>query len=308
MLVTLSALLSGCSDDSNLHCVPLERQWVDPAGTHTAYVVNSVYLATSPEEALNVAVNYDGREPTRRENTLGTVLATVFTHLGSDLNGNAEQMIDDGRILHLIDIQTTSEEDATGVGVNLFLGSDSDDDPSDNFSGEESFTIVNPSEGKTLTGEFVEGQLNVGLGEIPLQIALPDTEEPFLLHLTGARIEAQLEGGNLVGSIGGLLSEEQVQGEFMVIVHTAIERSVSLDCQAGECVPDSPGERLLGVFDADDDGFVSLIEVMENELVIALTSPDIDMFDTDGEMNPNCDEVAESLSFAVGFTAVPAQL
>ena len=288
------------------YCAPQEPGPVE--GAHSLFVVDSVRFPANPLEASSeMSMDFDGVEPIRKENALGQVLGTVFGSLGTDIDGIVASMIADGRILHLIDVQSVSRDTSASVGASVFLGFDLDEDPSDNFTGTETFGVVDPFAGQTMTGRINDGNIVVALGAMPLQLALPGVEEPFVLNLAAARMEAAFDGDMLVGLIGGVLSEEQVQNEFLPIVHTVIARSVALQCDQGVCEPDSNGAVFLDLFDSDGDGEVSLEEVVDNELVKALTEPDLDLFDESGAMVPGCDDVRESLSFVVRFTAVPAQ-
>ena len=51
---------------------------------------------------------------------------------------------------------------------------------------------------------------------------------------------------------------------------------------------------------------MSVDELRNNDLVSSLLSPDVDLFDENGDFNPRTDEVKDALSFGLGFTAVPA--
>lgn len=307
LALALSAPMTGClnSDDAN-RCVPIEPGVADPAGEHSLYVVDSVQFATTPNEATNMSMDFDGAEPLRGDNTLGHVLAVTFGQLGGDLNDIAAAMVDNGNILHLIDVQTVSQTNAVGAGVSVFLGVDTDGDPSDNFSGSESFDVNDPFAGRAMVGDVIDGQLVAQYGAIPMQIALPGAEEPFTLNLQAGRIEARFDGDELTGLIGGVLDEDSVRDELVPVIHAAVANSVSADCDENGCTPDSNGATMVNIFDADGDFQVSLAEVRDNELVVALLEPDIDMY-ADGQLNPDCDEVTDVLSFSIGFTAVPAQ-
>lgn len=291
-------------------CVPWQRAEVDPAGEHSLFVVDSVQFASNTAEATMLGMDFDNDNAGRRDNVLGSVLATVFGQLDIDLNVIVAEMIQDGRILHLIDVQTVDRVASQGVGVDIFLGRDTDGDPSDNFSGSEFFEIVERPEGpagQTMAGIVLGGGIEAEMGAFPMQIALPGHDEPFVLDLSITRIEADLVGDTLSGTIGGVLSEEKVQMDFLPLVHLAITRHVSRDCTTSGCVPGTNGAQFIDLFDRDDDVQVSLEEVVDNELVRALTAPDLDLFDEDGVLNPGCEGVRESLSFSVSFTAVPAQ-
>ena len=295
-------------DDPWAPCAPRVRGEVNPAGTHSLFVVDSVRFATSWDEVNTVlGMDFDQLEPLRNDNLLGGVLATVFGGLGTNVESIVASMIADGRILHLIDVQSVGRQTADGVGVSVFLGLDLDGDPGDNFTGVETFGVVDPFAGETMVGAVTNGHIEAELGAMPLQIALPGSEEPFVLNLGAARIEADFDDDRLIGLIGGVLSEAQVQDEFLPIVHTAMARSIALQCEQGVCEPGSNGAVFLDLFDSDGDGELSLDEVRENDLIRALLAPDLDLFDENGLMAPGCDMTTESLSFVVGFTAVPAQ-
>jgi hypothetical protein len=68
--------------------------------------------------------------------------------------------------------------------------------------------------------------------------------------------------------------------------------------------------NILAFFDqsatGNNDGRIEPAEVENNGLVKLLLSPDLDLFDAQGNLSPNTDGVYDSLSFGIGFTAVEA--
>jgi hypothetical protein len=303
--------LNGCSlyggdDDESLRCLPHEPGAVDPAGMHEQFVVNAVYLPTTATSSNQFAFDLDADPQGRPDNMLGAILS-IADWGGYDLNAESQMLVDAGEILHLLDVHTSSIDDAEDVGVTLAHAYDLDGDPSDNFSGVEDFGIDSTRGSGTLTGTVTNGRLVVDVGTVPLAVTFPGLDEPFILELRGARMEATFTEDGLEGRIGGAMSPEVVNGTVVPLFHEGLGRIVDSDCVDGVCPDGSFARTLLDLFDDDKDGSISLEELRENTLTSALFSSDVDMFDEDGNLAPGCDGVADSLSVAVGFDAVPAR-
>lgn len=313
--LVLSLACAGCGiffGDDDAHdpdrgpCEPLEAGTIDP-GTTYQYVIDSVDLPTTSAEASMFGANLDGDRQGRPDNALGQILSTIAGALGSDYDAKVRELIADGTILHLVEVRASNLEGAAAVGGRLFLGNDLDEDPDDNFSGDESFAIEPGHPTRPMSGAIINGRLDVSLGVLPLRIGIPGVDEPFTLQLSAARLIADVTAEGLDGRIAGVLSEEQVRDGVLPFLLRSFENSLALDCPDGECVPGSQGELYLELFDADGDGSITLEEVENSSLVSALLAPDVDVFDEDRRLNPRCDGVKESLSLGVGFTAVPAE-
>jgi len=141
---------------------------------------------------------------------------------------------------------------------------------------------------------------------VPLRIALPHVEGTFVLHLNAARIDAEITEQGIEGILAGVISERELDESLMPIIHTSLSASVAIDCLEGECFPGSHGETFLALFDEDEDGEIGLEELRENSLIGALFAPDLDMLDADCDIRPRCDELKDSLSAGVAFSAVRA--
>jgi hypothetical protein len=280
---------------------------IDPAGLPYRYLIDEVDLPDTMTEAETYGMVLDGNSIGRPNNALGQILTVVFAHVDSDLDRSANRAITDGRSLHLLEVQATSLADAAGVGVQIFLGVDRDD-PGDNFSGFETFDLVDGPASQPLTGEIVRGRLAADLGVVPLRIALPHVDRAFTLELEAAQIEADVITPTTVeGRIGGALSEQAVHDQLLPLILASLEGSIALDCDAGTCEPDSHGALFLELFDADGDGALTLDELASSSLVASLLLPDIDLFDADGNYGPRTDGVKDALSVGLRFTAVPAR-
>jgi len=281
---------------------------IDPAGAVHTYVVDHVDLPRRADEATKYGLSLDCDPRGVPDNALGQVLAAVFSLADVDVGAEVATLIDSGRLLHLLQVQATGLDSADGVGVTLLHGLDLDGDPTDNFNGTESFA-VDASRGRgTTSGSIVDHQLVAAHGDLPLAIALPEVDEPFVLHLFGARIEASIAGDRLEGRIGGAVGSAEVDNVLIPIWTRGLSLAVARDCRDGTCTSGSFGELLLEAFDRDHDGAVSERELRESELVAVLLAPDVDLLDANGALAPGRDGVPDGLSFGVGFTAVPAMV
>ncbi len=312
VLALVAAGAAGCIVDTGPEeppdsCIVLPRTEVDLAAPAHRYVVDSIEIPTSASRASQLGMNLDRDPVGRPDNALGSVLSTVFGVTDTDISALLGDMIADARILHLVEIRADGLLGATGVGVRVMVGADRDEDPTDNFSGVESFDVVDTRVTPVFaSGEIVNGRLLVELGVIPLQIALPHVDEPFLLELTAARIDAMVTEDGVVGRIGGVISEDELEGALLPIIHASLSATVAEDCPDGVCEADSNGQMFLELFDEDDDGVITFEELRDSSVVSSLLAPDVDMRDSDGAFVTRCDGVKESLSVGIGFTAVPA--
>lgn len=302
--LTLTAIFAtGCLANEE---DPFEPANIDPTGTHYQYVVDSLHFATTSTEATQLGANIDKDDNGRPDNAFGQVLVAISGAAEFDLDEETTTLIDSGQILHLIDVQTTSTDQANGVGVTLLHGKDDDNDPSDNFSGEEVFG-VDTAPGSGIMAGFVNGGVvNVELGDVPLAVTFPGLDERFIVNLTHTTINATITEDGLSGRLGGVISSKEYDEVVMPFLHAGLARIVSRDCPQGTCEIASFGETVIQTFDRNDDGVLSYEELSESNLLKALLSPDLDLFAENGERCIRCDGVKESLSIGVGFTAVPA--
>jgi hypothetical protein len=303
-----------CPNSSHGACEPIVRGPIDPAGQVHRFVIDSVHLATDATDSYTLGFNLDGDPHCGRNNAIGEVLQTLFYWLDTDGNTILAELIADGRILHLLELQATSLDDADGASLRVYVGIDTDGDPTDNFSGTETFGIDATVATEAMAGAVRAGTLDAAVGVVPLQIALPGVDEPFVLSLGTAIAELAVDpdGQRAYGRIGGSLTTQQVHDELLPIVWMALAQIVEADCPGGTCAPGSRGEAIIYLEDCSEgsatcDGYLALDEFRDNPLVQSLISPDVDLFDEQGRYNPRCDKIKDALSVAVSFTAVPAE-
>ena len=325
MSKVLAALLilagaASCADDDAQRC-DRDPDVVDPDGVHHGWVVQQLNLPDNPDEAVVLGLEiyeYPYDETVVPDNSLGILIGVIADYSGYELDRETAAMIDAGQILHLLDVQATSLENATGVGVTIRHGIDLDGDPSDNFSGET--FGVDPSRGEGfMSGTITDGHLEVHLGTAPIAVTFPGLDEPFVLQLIGAKIDAWFTPeGELVGRLGGAIREEHIVSELIPVFHEGLSRIVARDCVDGVCAPDSLGRVLLDLFDSDEDGTLSLAELSSGSALTWLM-PDVDLRNarlsensaTAGDYAPGCgdrDDVNDAVSVGLGFRAVPAEL
>lgn len=288
-------------------CEVRERMFIDPAGTRFQYVIDDVRLPSNPAEAVTNALDVDCSEPERKDNTLGQVLATISSQLEVDIQGVTEELVSTGQIIHLLEVQTLDPLSSTNVGVQMFIGTDSDSDPSDNFSGSEEFVIDDGFPSEPMAGQMISGSIEADLGTVPLQVIIPGSDEVFTLQLRATLLEGSFTPERITATLAGVISREEIESGFLTATHVGIASIVAADCDSAGCVIGSRGELLVGYFDTDEDSAISLQEFLDNDLVQALTAPDVDVFDESGAINPGCDDLPDSLSAGVVITGVPAQ-
>jgi len=298
------ATLVACGGEDSLD--PNEPVEIDPNGSRYTYVIDSANLPGTATEASQFALDLDGDDSARPDNALGYALSAVFGFTDTDGDAAAKAGLVNGRIVQLLEIQTTSFDDAGGVGATMWLARDLDDDPSDNFSGDERFGIDDSVATQPLSGHIMNGRMSVSLGAVPIRVALPHVDDGAVLTLEAARIEAYVSAEGITGRLGGVIPEQEIDTVLIPLVHTSVSASVALDCVEGRCEADSDGQLMLEVFDVDGDGLISIEEVRDNSIVQALLRPDLDMFD-DGELCVRCDGEKDSLSVGLWFSAVPAR-
>jgi hypothetical protein len=287
-------------------CAELEPGSIDSGGETHVYVVDSVWLAGSACEAQGLGMDLDGDPQCRPDNAIGQILSTTFNFFDTDGTETGNELIAQGRMLHLIDVQATSLVDADGVGVRVLVGIDEDRSAADNFSGVEPFAVDTSAASEPMAGSISDGVLTARLGVVPLQIAIPRVDDPVITTLTATRLAMRIDGDAVEGRLAGAVSEQGVD-RLLEAVWIAMAELIAEDCIDGVCEPGSSGEKILDLFDENGDGLLELSELTENALIASLVSPDLDLYDADGRFNPRTDEVKESLSVGVGFTAVPAR-
>jgi hypothetical protein len=277
---------------------------IDPDATPVYYVVNTTTIPKTAAEANELGLDIDGDDQARPDNNLGQVLSIFSSDY--DLDAEQQALIDSGAIIHLLELRAASLTTATRVGMTLMHGRDTDGDPSDNLTGNESFAIDTSRGQGTMYGCITSGTVDVRRGTIPLAITFPGLDQPFIVELVGTRIDARVTATSLDGRIGGGIHEDELDQSVIPALAEGLNRIVDRDCDGSVC--SGTGGAIVDLFDTNDDLDISIEELRNSALVGALLAPDLDLFDSNGNYAPLTDGVEDSLSVGLGFTAVGASL
>jgi hypothetical protein len=302
---------------------------VDPAGTHYKSVASSIQLPDETGEDMLFGLDLDKDTPhgdADYDNALGSILSALRGAAGPalDLNASLQHSIDKGQITLLADVQATSLSMAAGVGFTVYLGTivspaactNPDDETTcgQHLQGTGVFTIAasSPTD-STLAGSIVGGGFSGGPGKLTLQISLVEGGAPITLDLIGAKAKLKTfsaDGEITSGVLAGGITESDLNSKVIpgiattatnvVDKETACVAHPGADC---EC-PDGTAKTIVGLLDEDGDCKVTAEEIMANDLISTLLSPDIDLLDASGEIGS--DGVEDSLSIGVGVTTVKA--
>ncbi len=268
----------------------------------------SVRVPETPAEATALGLDLDGDG--QPDNALGGLLAALHSQADLPIDAAEMQAIASGRALTLVRLGDVLFPDTADVPVLVSPGTDLDDDPADNFSGSEPFSLA-PLAGADgeLVGAIDADHLIAGPGAVPVLLAVGgDPAEVAALRGVGGRIDCDASAPALTsGRLGAAFSGEEVHASLIPPLAAGIDAIVQRDCPDAVCEPGSTGESLASFFDDSGDGRVTALELESNSLISStLGNPDLDLFDENGDFNPRVDGVKDSLSLAVGFTAVAA--
>jgi hypothetical protein len=321
VLVCLSALLAGCGGDEGGGPTP-------PVEEDHDFVVDSLIVPSTAAEAVSTyGLDIDGKENDADrgvDNALGRTFVTLSET--ADIGAAVSAGVDAGSIILLVNVRTPDLTAGGRVGVGIFLGanptpaaceSDQDEVCRKHLDGSASFELAPGTPTDTvLTGTLASGGFTMSAEDEPGRVAIPfpalDGGEPVVVELVGARISIQSvsETGLASGILGGAIPADDFEQTVLPSFHQGLAAQVAADCTGTPpdcCTPDSGGAGILDFFDPDsDDCMVSFDEFRNNFFLSLLLNPDVDLFDADGNYNPNSDGVNDALSLGLGFSAVTA--
>jgi hypothetical protein len=319
VFVWLPALLAGCGGGDGP---------TPPEETGHGFVVDSLLVPSTAAEAVDTyGLDIDGKEnDTDRgvDNALGRTFATLSATI--DIRAAVSASVDVGSIILLVDVRSADLTADARVGVGMYLGAnpvpvacqdEQDQTCRKHLDGAGSFDLAPGTPTDTvLTGSLADGGFSMSAEDEPGQIAIAfpalDGGEPVVADLVGARISIQSvsESGLASGILGGAIPADDFEQIVLPSFHQGLAAQVAADCTGAPpacCTPDSGGEGILQFFDPlSTDCMVSFDEFRNNFFLSLLLNPDVDLFDADGNYNPNSDNVNDALSLGLGFSAVTA--
>lgn len=138
---------------------------------------------------------------------------------------------------------------------------------------------------------------------LPLEGVAP---VPLTLHAARFHFRAVArqngKGFDLVeGVLNGGIAQKEIHERLAPAVAAMIQKIIDADPKS------TNAQSLLANFDKNKDGKVTTDEIENHPIVSRILEPDADLFDDKGNLAPNQDKTADSLSFGVGFTAVPVE-
>jgi len=342
LLVAMVALSVGCGDEDGWPPGVVDPE----GAHYQFVLSNVVVPDTAAEaEYYSLDIDYDpnGRPDNALAQILATV---QDPECGSTVQEWTDRQIQKGDIILLADLQATSLADAEGVGFRVLFGTAPRPspciDPMDevcgrHLDGSGSFRIDEqfPVEG-VVSGSVTDGRFRSDSGSLTIRLPLRAADEPATsIDLAGARIEIDAATANNLemGRLGGGIGEVAAQALLLPVLHGFVTDSIAcvctgspvncpgVDCRPCGCEPESEGELLLEWLDncgspagTERDCVVDLNHFRDCSLVEGMLRPDVDLLDCsrassppdDCVFDPRTDEIKDSLSLSVGFTAAKA--
>jgi hypothetical protein len=279
------------------------------------YVVSSLRLPASAQEARTLGLNLDLDPEGTIDNQLGSVLQGLGSFADIDLQVVFNQLLSSGTLILIADIQSNGLSSADSAGASLRVGinpsppacsSESDEVCGHHFASGTVIEIDRTAPVDATIASRISGdRLFAGPGAASATIDFMDLLPiaPFDLDSIGTRVEADITADRFDGVVAGAISEVQVRALIVPLV----SELAAADCTGAApdcCIPDSVGETLANIFDVDGDCTVSADEVETSVTLDAFLTPDVDLLDADGRFAPRTDGVKDSFSLGAAFTAV----
>jgi hypothetical protein len=298
---------AACGGDDDDFDAPTEV----PDGPHHTFVVSRIDLPTSSAETSVLALDLDGEAQDGPENQLGQALGTAEALVpGLRQQEATDRAIDRGdSTMYLMSLRGPSLAGGP-LELHTMFGSESDPEPCldendttcrRHLGGDATIATLPMRPTVPLTGVHEDGAYLGRAGDawIPIPVGFPG----LFLHASRARVQLdEISPTALRGRIGGMIDVEELQAVMPQLYWNVLLDLVARDCEPGGplpdcgCAPNSEGDAALIVDSAPQDCEISLDEVVS--AMSSLVTPDMDV---DGDLHN------ESVSFVIGFEAVPAR-
>ncbi|MCA9669056.1 MAG: hypothetical protein KC503_25850 [Myxococcales bacterium] len=242
-----------------------------------------------PKSGSDFAVDLDNDGVS--DNHFGRILAALATANPTiDLQQQLETQMARGVLLLLLRLHATALDNASDARVAAFFGRDLDADPSNDFSGTNTFGLQQGSPTSLiLRGRLTAGQLEVGPG--PLTLPFPLGESSALVDAKNVRLTAKVSpNGFTEGVFSGAFSVDAMSTVLLPELAREIDRQYKTSATP-------QGKKFLeDNFDLDKNGTITEDELRNNPITgLLFQTADVDL---DG------DQQKESISFAIGFETV----
>ena len=298
-----TALLFGCSSGGKSNNDGgLQLGYDDMAQLSYHYVVNAITLPMSYSD-FAVDLDSDGAS----ENQFGNIVKTLLSQK-IDAQASENSSITKGEGLTLFSFRNGDPSFANDSGASAvsYLGQNV---AMPDFGGHGMFAVDTTVPSGSLSGPLAGGMF---VSTDPYTLAMPPTVwvriglSPGVavnMPCQGARVRfAPTKAGLTMGQLNGGFKKTDIDN----ILVPGLQQVLDMTAHNMPC--DTNCMNVLNTFDTNPtDGMIELNEVQNNVLVINILKPDVQLFDASGNWKPTSPAtMKDSISFGVGFTAVPA--
>jgi hypothetical protein len=179
--------------------------------------------------------------------------------------GDPQASTDEALTMHHLEVTLDVQRHAAVAGVASYVGIAIAYDPTS--------PLHDPLVG-TADGDLV----SAGPGDLELAMAPFGTALPFTLH--AAHVELIAGADEMQAIISGTVAPAFVDNDLMPSWKTQLDGIVARDCTTRTppgcgCVPGSPGQSALALFDSTHDCVVDVADLLASSLVQSATQPDV---------------------------------
>lgn len=284
---------------------------------HYLYIVDHETVPTTNTEARASALDLDNDGMV--DNQFGMVLASLAGQ-GLDVQGAVDVSVDRGQTLLIADLYALDFTSTTGSTFTTYDGGaafppacngSADTTCRHHLDGHGMFTLAaNSAHDTPLIGDATSGVFTEGPGHLEIEGSFFGTGPAVHIDLIGARVKLNSVTATTIGPsiLAGAISMTDIDGKLIPGWQMAVTAQIQQDCcglstspggatctpPSCGCVDGTSGKTDLGLFDANHDCVVTVDEVKNNSLVMALLAPDVMV------------EGQQALSFGMQVTAVHA--
>lgn len=299
--ILISLLLAACS--------ALKPTPIQPASTPTTvvtpstgaqyqFVTNKLMLPATREQTQTFALNIDDDPKQNLDNKFGELLTLLVSAApGLELQPTLDQAVNNGQLVSLHMLKTDDLLNDPSVSWFVFLGQRAAAAPS--FDGSDEFALDTSTPlNSPIIGSLTNGHFSGGPGFARVRMLL--LGQLIEVDLVGVRLESDVSAGGCVdGILGGGVTVEEFRSKLLPAIADGLNQIIQDENAAAP--------TLLQAFDSDKDKTITAEELEKNPVLMIALSPDLDLLDSSGKLNPRQDGEKDSYSIGLGFTCVPSR-
>jgi hypothetical protein len=252
-------------------------------------VVSSLTL---PKSGTEHGVDLDGDGVV--DNQVGRLIGQLRSLLHLELQPAVDEELKAGKAIVLYDLLAHSLVDDGTVELRAYVGRDQDEDPSNNFSGSETFVVERGVMEAVLPAAIVASELRSTQPKRSFT-SIPFRTTTAVLPLVATHIQARVgPDGMRHGILAGAIPMAEAAKRLAQVIAAELDRVYKL--------PDAPPvtrKALSVLLDKNGDGTITPDEFKgSNAFGFLLHTADID---SDGDGTP------DAISFGIAFRSVPCK-